>query len=195
MDLRQAKAELRREGLVRRAGQPDKDEVSKLICQRASRLRSIIRVDTILIYVSARSEVRTRGWIEEMLQVEDRVVVPWCEGDDLLLFHLQSPGDLAPGAFGIDEPRLALRNLPERIVLPSDVQAAIVPGVAFDVAGGRLGHGRGYYDRLLGKLRPGTPRIGLAYQCQVVPALPLAPHDALLDSVVTECGVYGRQRE
>lgn len=94
--------------------------------------------------------------------------------------------DVAPGAFGIPEPRAELPAVP-----PQEQRAAtvmwLVPGVAFDPRGERLGRGRGYYDRLLDGTR--GVRVGVAWDWQVVAALPHAAHDVSMDWVVTDTRV------
>ena len=66
----------------------------------------------------------------------------------------------------------------------------MVPGVAFDPHGGRLGHGKGYFDRFLRTLRPEVPRIGLAFQCQIFADVPMAAHDVSMTKILTEEGLY-----
>lgn len=70
------------------------------------------------------------------------------------------------------------------------LDAVIVPGVAFDHSGGRLGYGGGYYDRFLPKLRPDTVKIGVAYELQLIKQIPVEEHDVHLDRIVTETGIY-----
>jgi 5-formyltetrahydrofolate cyclo-ligase len=89
--------------------------------------------------------------------------------------------DTAPGHRGIPEPRPDVSR-----VTVEAIDWVLVPGVAFDLAGGRLGYGGGFYDRLLPLLRPGTPRIAGAFDAQVVAHLPAAPHDLPVDCIVTE---------
>jgi 5-formyltetrahydrofolate cyclo-ligase len=89
--------------------------------------------------------------------------------------------DLAPGAWGILEPRDGLPQIP-----PGAIDAVIVPGAAFDAAGRRCGYGGGFYDAYLPGTRRGTPRIALAFDLQVVDDLPCAAHDLSVDIIVTE---------
>ena len=98
--------------------------------------------------------------------------------------------DLAAGAFEILEPLPVLRQLESRRVSPGEVDVAIVPGVAFDRQGNRLGHGAGYYDRLLAELPSSAYLISVAYECQMLEAIPHEPHDIGMDQVVTESDVY-----
>ena len=72
----------------------------------------------------------------------------------------------------------------------------MVPGTAFDANGGRMGQGKGYYDRLLSRARPEAPLVALAFECQMFPEIPVAPHDVFMDVVLTEQNVYqGRGRK
>jgi 5-formyltetrahydrofolate cyclo-ligase len=71
-----------------------------------------------------------------------------------------------------------------------------VPGVAFDQSGGRMGHGFGYYDRLLQHARPDAPLVALAFECQLFPEIPAEAHDIFMDKSITEKAVYvGRGRK
>ncbi|MCS7305292.1 MAG: 5-formyltetrahydrofolate cyclo-ligase [Thermoguttaceae bacterium] len=122
--------------------------------------------------------------------LQRQLLVPYCLGKDLKLFRLRSMAELEPGSFGILEPRRELRELPDRQASIQEVDLVVVPGVAFDRKGGRLGHGRGYYDRLLANARQDTVLVGLAYQCQILPELPLLPSDVRMDIVLTESDLY-----
>ena len=66
----------------------------------------------------------------------------------------------------------------------------LVPGVGFDARGGRTGHGKGYYDKLLENAKPETPLISLAFECQMFDEIPMQSHDIFMDKVVTETRVY-----
>jgi 5-formyltetrahydrofolate cyclo-ligase len=71
----------------------------------------------------------------------------------------------------------------------------MVPGVAFDLRGGRLGHGKGYYDRLLPRIRPSAPLVAVAFECQLFPEIPMLEYDVFMDRVITEKAIYlGRGR-
>ena len=106
------------------------------------------------------------------------------------LFRLESFTELVPGAYGILEPSVELRELAEKQVSPAAIDMAIVPGVAFDRSGTRLGHGAGYYDKLLAQLRADSPRIALAFECQLFDELPRDAHDVPMNAVVTESALY-----
>jgi 5-formyltetrahydrofolate cyclo-ligase len=89
--------------------------------------------------------------------------------------------DTAPGYRGIPEPDPSLPRVDIRAI-----DWVLVPGVAFDAAGRRLGYGGGYYDRLLALMPPSTPRVAGAFDAQLVPVVPAAPHDLVVDTLATE---------
>ena len=106
------------------------------------------------------------------------------EGDRQLVFHEVKVDELVPAKFGLREPAPSART-----VELAELAALIIPGLAFDRAGGRIGWGRGYYDATLAAI-PGALRIGLAFECQVLEHVPRDPHDASLHYVVTEAATY-----
>ncbi len=100
-----------------------------------------------------------------------------------LEFHLVGDeGELAAGAFGIPEPPADAPVAPVQ-----SIDAFVVPGLAFDAGGARVGWGRGYYDRSLAAA-PGRLRIGYCFECQLVPEVPLEPSDLPMHAIVTEAG-------
>ena len=141
-----------------------------------------------MFYVDAGSEVRTRHDLPDALATGKRIVVPYCivETNELELFHLESMDELVEGAYRILEPREELRTQPGKRVEVSELDLVMVPGTAFDADGGRMGQGKGYYDRLLTNARPDTPLVALAFECQIVNEIPMASHDVYMDQVITE---------
>ena len=125
--------------------------------------------------------LRAAGWA---------VAFPRIEGADMS-FHLASEAELEPSRLGLMEP---LSGAPE--VAPAALDLVLVPLVAFDAARNRIGRGRAYYDRTFAFLadspRPRHPwLVGLAHDLQLVDELVPAPHDIVLDAVVTPSGGYG----
>jgi 5-formyltetrahydrofolate cyclo-ligase len=103
--------------------------------------------------------------------------------------------ELAVGMYKILEPRPELRELPAKRVDVRELDLIMVPGVAFDPRGARMGHGKGYYDKLLEYARPQTPLVALAFECQIFPEIPTQPHDIFMDKIITEKTIYqGRGR-
>jgi len=188
--VQRLKAEGRRLGAARRKRQRDKERLSQRIFERLFALPEYRRAGSVMFYVDVGDEVRTKWGISQALRNEKRVVVPYCCGERLELFRLLSLHELAAGTFGVPEPVAELRSLPSRRVEPEQLDLIIVPGVAFDRRGARLGRGKGYYDRFLAIVPAGTPLIAPAFECQIMPEIPTLPHDVLMDKVVTERRVY-----
>jgi 5-formyltetrahydrofolate cyclo-ligase len=108
---------------------------------------------------------------------------------------LQNVKELAVGGFGILEPRPELRGDLAKQVKPVELDLVMVPGLAFDHRGGRLGHGKGYYDRLLDRVRRDAAVVAVAFECQVFPEIPMLEFDVFMDKVITERAIYeGRGR-
>lgn len=111
-----------------------------------------------------------------------RWVYPRVEGDHLRFHLVRDPSaDLLVGAFGILEPSPALP-----LVETAAIDAFFCPGLAFDPHGGRLGRGKGFYDRMLANARPDALKIGICFPCQRVPETYSQDHDIRMDQVV--CG-------
>lgn len=139
----------------------------------------------IMFFTSFRSEVNTSGMIKGNLARGRRVLVPKAvhKGRELIPSELLDyERDLAPGYFGIPEPQPGTL----RPVEPRAIDLLIVPGVAFDLQGNRLGYGGGFYDRFFERLRPGVPLVALAFELQLVEEVPVEPWDRRMDWLVTE---------
>lgn len=189
-DLQKLKRVVRARADANRRRQQDKDRLSRVICAKLAALPQYAAAGTVMFYVDVRDEVRTRHFFPQVRQQGKRIVVPYCVGDRLGLFLLESIDELAAGTFGILEPKSELRQRRDRAVEPEAIDLIVVPGVAFDRRGGRLGHGRGYYDRLLERVRPDTALVALAFACQLFAEVPLEPHDVTMDVVITEEAIY-----
>jgi 5-formyltetrahydrofolate cyclo-ligase len=139
---------------------------------------------TVLLYVSAfPEEIRTERLLSLACEASRRLVLPRVDLAErrLRLHPVSDPrSDLEPGILGIPEP---LPGLSE--VAPDEVDWALVPGLAFDESGYRLGRGAGLYDRLLPIMRPDCICWSIGFACQLVPALPVERHDIPIDGVST----------
>lgn len=189
---RALRAAVRRQAHAARASQPEKQTVSEEILRRALALPACRDAKSLLFYIDVRDEVRTRAAVRAEMQRRGRVAIPYCVQEHLELFWLSDWQQLCPGRFGVLEPRRELRTLPEHRVMLQEIEAVLVPGVAFDRRGGRLGHGKGYYDRLLARVHTSTQLIGLAFDCQIVDRLDLQNHDVPMDFVVTQSRFFNR---
>lgn len=187
-DPQSRKAAIREQARKNRVAQKDKDAISRGICGKFMALPAYRAAKTVMWYVDAGSEVRTRHTLPEALTHGKRVVVPWCvvETNQLELFWLEDMAELVEGAYKILEPKEELRQLPSKQVQPEELDLVMVPGTAFDPRGGRMGQGKGYYDRLLFRARPDAPLVALAFDCQIFDEIPVAPHDVFMDAVLTE---------
>ena len=148
-------------------------------------LESFKKARCVCFYVSLPLEADTRGMIDKALKMGKRVLVPRInlENKELRLYEITDRRtDLEQGAFGIMEPRPD-KALPVHL---AQAQCLVVPGVVFDKKNHRIGHGGGYYDRLLEKCPPGVLKIGLAFSFQVVQNIPAEAHDVKLDIVLTD---------
>ena len=178
------KQELRQTITSLRRKQSDKEGLSARIVARLAALPAFQTAARLCIYVDVRDEVRTRAAIADLLRRGREVCVPFCDGPRLRLIMLRDLSELNAGRYGILEPAEGLQHDPTRQTPADQVSLFIVPGVAFDEYRNRLGHGHGFYDRLLGEA-PNSFKVGLAFECQVVANLPVEQHDVPLDVVVT----------
>lgn len=189
------KQEIRTAAHENRRNQPDKDAVSQKIVENFMALPEYSAAKTVMFYVDVRDEVRTRHALPKAIESEQRIVIPYCVDGELELFHLESMDELEIGMYKILEPKAELRSVESKRLGPTDLDLIMVPGVAFDRTGGRTGHGKGYYDKLLEHARADTPLIALAFECQMFPEIPCESHDIYMDKVVTESNVFdGRGR-
>lgn len=138
--------------------------------------------ETIMVYVSKVPEVDTGDLILDLNRRGVQVVVPIIEREtcSLRLSYLPDPSVLVPSTFNVPEP--LGHELPAR---PEDVQAVIIPMLAFDAEGDRLGYGAGYYDRFLCRY-PHPIKIGIAFSCQQAESIPVEGSDVKMDYIVTE---------
>lgn len=138
--------------------------------------------ETIMVYVSKTPEVETSGLITALIRRGVRVVVPIIERETcgLRLSYLPDPSVLIPSTFNVPEP--VGHELPAR---PGDVEVVVLPMLAFDAEGNRLGYGAGYYDRFLCRY-PHPKKIGIAFSCQRAEGIPANEDDVKMDSIVTE---------
>ena len=202
--LAEEKQVLRRQMAIERDTlSPDQREyLSSLVCHHAwNFLQSCGQsAASLMTYAAFRSELDTRPLIAKAWEEHWKVSLPRVlPGSGTMTMHsIHSWDDLAPGAYGIPEPRVS-EEPGGRNSLPDYV---FVPGLAFDKRGGRLGYGRGYYDRLRAAwehLIPSASKpplwIGLAYGLQLVEEVPMDAHDAFMDILITEGGILECRKE
>lgn len=162
---------------------------SALIKERLFGLEEFLQSQRVLFFLSFGKEVRTEAMVRESLARGKDVLVPKTDTRNhrLILSRLVDfDADLVPGVWGIPEPH------PEalRPVDPEEIDLVVVPGVAFDMEGNRLGYGGGYYDRLFPTLKKATPLVALSFSCQLVASVPTAEFDRQVDALITEESVH-----
>ena len=178
----ETKTQIRRSCLERRAGLPASRHacLSRQAQQRLADLALFRQAQTLALYCPIRAELDTRWLLQQAREAGLRVGLPRVQGDQLHFLRCDNPATLCPGCFGVPEPMAG------ELLLPEQFDVVVVPGVAFDRRGGRLGYGKGFYDRFLCQCRPDAMRIGLGFSFQLLPQLPCEPHDVTLQALVTE---------
>lgn len=145
----------------------------------------------LLLFASFRSEVDTLALLPYCLKEGKTVILPVTDmaQNTLRLYEVRSMDELAPGCYGIPEPAVGEDRRRE----VKGIDLLLIPGVAFDLQGNRLGYGKGFYDRLLRSYLDALPRpqrsgniIALAYEEQVVERIPSEAHDVRMDTIITD---------
>ncbi len=136
-----------------------------------------LQADTVMFYIAKNGEVDTTGMIKEALKMGKKVLVPVTlvkEKKIIPSWLKDFKKELGKGPYGVYQPKKQFI----RKVLPKDIDLIVVPGVAFDRAGNRLGRGGGYFDRFLSKFKKlNVPMFGLAFKCQIIPSLTVLSYD------------------
>jgi len=183
------KCELRRELLARRAelSRTEVESKSEIIAARVLQSWEYQQASGVLLYASFDHEVRTDLMMAATLRHGKRLLLPRVNPQTrwLDLYFVEDPAQqLAPGTWEIPEPAPGLCARAEL----EDVDCVIAPGVAFDIRGGRLGYGGGYYDRLLNALSPWQARVsvGVCFELQLVRHVPRGLFDASVSVICTE---------
>ena len=141
---------------------------------------------SIFIYVSFDGEIDTHSIINYALKEGKIVCVPkiFTKAEGMHLMKIDSFSSLTPGYYGILEPPADSEEMS-----PEDIDLIIMPGVAFDENGGRVGYGGGFYDRLLAGSNIQSTKIALAYRFQVFDKVPSDKWDERVDMIITEEGI------
>lgn len=187
------KKRLREKLLKKRDSIPPDQKIRKeaSIEKRLFGLDVFKKSNSLLMYVSFRSEVDTRGYLQDVITSGKKLVLPVVDSRHrvLKLYEIKAVSELIPGYMGIPEPEIR----EHRRVTLKDIDLVIIPGTGFDRKGNRLGYGGGYYDRLLSyesKQLAGAehhiPTIALAFEEQIGTDIPAEPHDIKVDMIVTD---------
>lgn len=157
------------------------EELSASLCLDLYKLDEYKNASCIFAYVSYNQEVRTRDLIEHALKDGKKVAVPRVYGDIMSFKYILGLRDLIPGYMGIPEPSEELECADNR----EDDVLMIMPGLAFDEAGNRVGYGKGYYDRYLAQHnRTRYTKVALAYDFQIVDRIEADAFDVKTDILI-----------
>lgn len=153
---------------------------SQSICRLLFSLDCIKNAKTVCTFIAAFKEPDTAEIIQKLRETKKTVAVPVTDTENitLSLSYIDGLDSLKKGAYGIPEPEII------NIAHAADMEVILVPGLAFDKNGGRMGFGKGYYDRLLSDTR--AVKIGLCYEFQLYDNIPTEPHDVPMDLIITE---------
>ncbi len=175
------KAQLRNRILLRLKTQKEEQRKQKtsIIKRRLLRSAEFIKAKTVMFYIAFDGEVNTDEMIREAQRLGKQVAVPVCKKNrQINPCRLDPATRLMRGLYCIREPR------PRKPIKLKKIELVIVPGVAFDKKGNRLGRGKGYYDRFLGQLPRDTATIGLAFDFQILPSVPATGKDIRVNRVI-----------
>lgn len=165
-------------------------EKSRQLWEHLKREKEFLDAEIVLAYMNYRSEVITTFMVEELLKPENgkRVFAPRVDGLDIDFFEIHSMDDLHDGYQGIREPDEALEQQFTQELSNRYQCLLLMPGAVFDRELGRMGYGKGFYDRFLQRY-PDLVRAGIAFECQVAKKIPMQAHDKQVHFIVTENGV------
>lgn len=188
-DKKSRKALLRREILDRRQKLSAKEIEcwSRSINEYIIGSKSFQKAQTVMAYVSFRNEVDVSLLIQTALNQGKQVLLPvtnWKEKRLSPVAINAYPEDLVISRYGIAEP-VSKKPYPEELI-----NLVIIPGVAFDIKGYRLGYGQGFYDRFLARLSAETTLIGVGFSLQILDTVYAEEHDFRLPLIVTEKEIY-----
>ena len=158
------------------------EEASREIQSALLSLDCVNLAKTVMMYMSAFNEPKTDILLDSFKNSGKRIVVPVSNRSDYTITPAVISGDFVKGEYGISEPDVL------QPIQADEIDVLIVPALAFDRCGNRLGFGKGYYDRLLAEFN--GVKIGVAYDFQVLDKLPVTPNDIPMDMIVTEKEIY-----
>lgn len=180
--LKRSKRTLRRAVLARRDALPAGARAAKArtIVERVLALPEIRRASTVMAFWSFGSEVDTSGLVLGLHAAGIRIALPRIRDAEVVPVAYEPGDEVRETSFGAMEPTSAAE------VDPGAIDVIVAPGVAFDRRGNRVGYGRGYYDRLLARVRSDAAIVAMAFELQVMDEVPAGGDDRSVDAIVTE---------
>lgn len=178
-DLKEEKRKIRREILLKRSEIPleQRKSADMAMADRIIGHQWFYRAEILLGFVNYDSEISTKEILEEALLKGKKLFLPKIEKDTMVFYRIQSMDDLTEGYKGIPEPKGDTEAFDYELYKDYRI-LMLMPGVAFDIYGNRMGYGKGFYDRFLAdKELLQTYSIGIGYKCQQVDHLPVDEYD------------------
>ena len=183
--LQAEKKKLRETVLAQRDAMPTatRKAASEAILKKVCALPEYAMAECVLTYMGFGSEIETEPFFERIISDGKIAVLPRVDraSQSLVLHSARSIAELVTSKWGIREPALDAPVLPV-----NEIDFVLIPGVAFDRDGNRLGYGRGYYDKLLSTANPVLARVSAGFSCQVVDRVPVGSRDQKMDCIITE---------
>lgn len=186
-NVKARKSEIRQRALAKRDALKEKGHSKKsaAIMKRLFAFANFLESRIVLFYMGHNSEVDTEPMVRKAMEIEKVVALPLIDTKErqIVPFKIDNlDREVQPGYRGIREPIPQLcKQIPAQYI-----NLAIIPGVAFDERGGRIGYGTGFYDRFIPQLDITTRKIALTFECQIVSQIPMEPHDRYIDILITE---------
>ena len=161
-------------------------KASHTLCQVLATMPQFASAHTVAAFCGTGAEPDTRAFLQAVLQAGKSLCLPVCgpRPREMHMCAVQNLNALEQGAYGILQPPAGANTVP-----PQLIDFCLVPCVAADETGGRLGHGKGYYDAFLPLLRPACAQVLCCFSWQLVPCVPREAHDVRLPLLATEQGV------
>ena len=177
------KKEIRREVISKRDLLNNKIELDEVIEKKLKDNKIYKNSKNIFIYLGFGSEINTIKYVEDFLQEGKKVIVPYTDMKNKVMYGIEinTLDGLKKNKFGILEPTDS-----SEVFNKEDIDLIIMPGVAFDRSGNRVGYGGGYYDKFLSEINSDIPTIALAYDIQILEEVPSEKHDIKVHMVITE---------
>ncbi|TWJ13523.1 5-formyltetrahydrofolate cyclo-ligase [Geobacter argillaceus] len=175
--------------LARRRGMSvtECSRLSDLIQKAVISSAQFVAARSLALYAACDNEVATSEICRAALAAGKELCYPRVEAGSLVFREASGECELVCGSFGIPEPQ---EGFPPRD--PGELDLIVIPGVAFDLKGHRIGYGKGFYDRTVHLLEGSGRLVGLCYDFQLVDAVAGEPHDVLMDLIITESRQVGR---
>ena len=177
------KKEIRREVIAKRDLLKNKIELDEVIEKKLKDNKIYKNSKNIFIYLGFGSEINTIKYVEDFLDEGKKIIIPYTDMKNKVMhgIEINTLDGLKKNKFGILEPADT-----SKIFNKEDIDLVIMPGVAFDRSGNRVGYGGGYYDKFLSEINSDIPTIALAYDIQILEEVPSEKHDIKVHMVITE---------